>query len=70
MQAIEFETELQGKRTIAIPAEIAVQLPATGKAKVILFLREDAEDVSWRLASYGQFMRDDNPEDSVYDKYM
>jgi hypothetical protein len=49
--------------------EVAAQLPKTGRAKVILMLAEDAEDKEWQAAPYEQFMREDNPEDSVYDKY-
>ena len=67
MQAIRFETEFEGKGTLKVPAEVAAQLPAMSKAKVILLLRDDAEDAEWRKLSYEQFVRDDSPEDSVYD---
>ena len=70
MQTIEFETELKGRNSVAIPDELAAQLPQTGKARVILLVQEDGEDVAWRRAGYEQFMRDDDPEDSVYDKYL
>ncbi|MBI2927791.1 MAG: hypothetical protein HYY24_19025 [Verrucomicrobia bacterium] len=70
MQAIEFETELHGQTSLAIPAEVAAQLPDSGRAKVILLLKEDEEDAVWRKAAYEQFMRDDSPEDSVYDRYV
>ena len=48
---------------------VAAQLPKSGRAKVILLLAEDAEDKEWQAAAYEQFMREDSPEDSVYDKY-
>ncbi|MDD5262164.1 MAG: hypothetical protein PHD76_09995 [Methylacidiphilales bacterium] len=42
-------------------------MPSSAKARVILLLDEDQEDNSWRLASYQQFLKDDAPEDAVYD---
>ena len=69
MRQIEFETELQDKPFLTIPQDIAAQLPKSGHAKVILLLAEDSGDEEWRAAAYEQFMREDSPEDSVYDKY-
>jgi len=69
VKTIEFETELQGKETLRIPPQIASQLPETGKARVILLLEEDLQDSTWQKAAYEQFLREDAPEDSVYDKY-
>ncbi len=69
MRAVEFETELKGDKTLAIPAQAAKHLPKSGTAKVIVLFPDDPEDTAWRLASYEQFMREDPPEDSVYDQY-
>ena len=69
MRKIEFETELQDKPFLTVPEEVAAQLPKSGHAKVILLVAEDAEDGEWQAAAYEQFMREDSPEDSVYDKY-
>ena len=70
MQTIEFETELNGKKSLSIPDAVASRLPASGKAKVIVFVADDQGDVEWRRAAYEQFLREDSPEDSVYDKYL
>jgi hypothetical protein len=67
MRQIEFDTELQDKPFLAVPQEIAAQLPKSGHAKVILLV--DAEDEEWQVAAYEQFMRENSSEDSVYDKY-
>ena len=69
MKQIEFYTELQDKPFLAVPQEVAAKLPKSGHAKVILLLPEDAEDEEWLAVAYEQFMREDKPEDSVYDKY-
>jgi hypothetical protein len=65
MNAIEFTTELTGSGALSIPKEIAARLPKTGRARVIVLTEDD--DAEWRSASYEQFLREDPPEDSVYD---
>ena len=68
MKAIEFETDLGGT-TLALPAEVAERLPAAGRARIIVLIAEDEEDPAWRIGAYEQFMRDDDPEDAVYDQF-
>ena len=70
MHAVEFITELGKEALVAIPREIAEQLPKTGQAWVIILTRDDPEDMQWQQAAYEQFMRDDSPEDAVYDSYL
>lgn len=69
MKTIQFETELHGETQLQIPPKIAARLPDSGKAKVILLIEEDAEDAEWHKLAYERFVREDAPEDSVYDKY-
>jgi hypothetical protein len=69
MPPIEFQTELTGQSSLALPPEVIAQLPTSGRATVVVLL-QDAEDAAWRTAAYEQFMRDDAPEDSVYDRYQ
>jgi hypothetical protein len=70
MRAIEFITELNGASALPIPKDAVSQLPKSGKARVIVLTEEDSEDGQWRQAAYEQFLRDDSPEDSVYDSYQ
>lgn len=67
MNAVEFITELSGASVLAIPHEIAAQLPKSGRARIIVLTGEDTEEAEWRAASYQQFLREDPPEDSIYD---
>jgi len=67
MNAIEFTTELSGVATLAIPADVAAQLPKAGKARVIVLTNEDTDETEWHAATYEQFLREDPPEDSIYD---
>jgi hypothetical protein len=67
MSSIEFETELRGEPTLTLPSDVIARLPKSGRATIVVHVQDDAEDSEWRKASYEQFMKDDGPEDAVYD---
>ena len=67
MSAIEFTTELSGTAVLNIPREIAAQLPKSGKARVIVLMDESSDDSEWRSAAYEQFLRNDAPDDAIYE---
>lgn len=67
MKAVEFTVELSDKPFVAIPRDVAAELPASGVARVIILTENDEGDRQWRLGAYEQFARDDSPEDAVYD---
>ncbi|MGD9634885.1 MAG: hypothetical protein AB7G28_19925 [Pirellulales bacterium] len=69
MTPIEFQTELHGESSLPLPPEVVAQLPKSGRAKVVLLLQDDPADADWRRGAYEQFMKDDDPEDAVYDSY-
>jgi hypothetical protein len=69
MRAIEFTTELGKEPVVTIPQEIAAQLPKTGRARVIILTGDDPDEAQWRKGAYEQFVREDPPEDAVYDSY-
>ena len=52
---------------LSIPQEIADQLPKARKARIIVLTEERIGDAEWRLGTYQQFLRDDSPEDAIYD---
>jgi len=70
MNAVEFTTELGEQPVVTIPKEVAAQLPKSGQARIIILTAEEPEDAQWRSGAYEQFMRDDAPEDAVYDSYL
>jgi hypothetical protein len=70
MTPIQFETELRGEPALVLPPEVLAKLPKSGRAKVLVLVEVDQGDDDWRRASYAQFMKDDSPEDSVYDAYL
>jgi hypothetical protein len=67
MNAVEFTTELKGESVLRIPGEIAAKLPKSGRARIIVLTNDDNGDAEWQTAAYEQFLREDPPEDSVYD---
>jgi len=67
MNAVEFTTELSGASVLHIPSEVAAQLPKAGRARVIVLTDEGNDDEEWRNAAYEQFLREDPPEDAIYD---
>src|SRR5688572_1798984 len=72
MHAIEFTTELGPEPILTIPKDIAAQLPKAGKARIIVLTADEeagSDDAAWQLGAYEQFMREDAPEDAVYDNY-
>ncbi len=69
MHAIEFTAELSGQPVLTIPKEVAAQLPKEGRARIIVLTADGSDDAQWNGAAYEQFMRDDSPEDAVYDNY-
>jgi hypothetical protein len=70
MSSIEFETELHGEPVLALPPEVVAQLPKSGRATVVVLVQDDREDYEWRKAAYEQFLKDDGPDDAVYDAYQ
>jgi len=69
MPPIEFQIELTGQSSVTLPPEVVAQLPKSGRATVVVLV-QDAEDAQWRAAAYEHFIRDDDPQDAVYDRYQ
>jgi hypothetical protein len=70
MRAVEFTTELGKQPVVTIPQEVAAKLPKSGRARVIVLTPDDPGDAEWRSGAYEQFVREEAPEDAVYDKYQ
>ena len=67
MNAIEFTTELSDSGILKIPSDAAAQLPKSGKARVIVLTDDHSDEQEWRRGTYEQFLRNDAPEDAIYD---
>jgi hypothetical protein len=67
MNAVEFQTEPSGETTLAISPAVLAKLPKTGTARIIILTRKQTDDEEWQAAAYAQFIRDDSPEDVIYE---
>jgi hypothetical protein len=67
MKAVEFTTELRGSNVLEVPSEAAARLPKAGRARVIVLTDEANEEAEWRLGTSEQVLREDAPEDAIYD---
>ena len=70
MHAVEFTTQLGEQPVLSIPPEVAAKLPKSGHARIIILTADDPDEAEWSKGAYEQFMRDDAPEDTVYDSYQ
>lgn len=71
MKAVEFESTVTPNGQIAIPAEIAGQLPPGEPLRVVLqWDGPSDEDGLWRAQGRQRFEAAYAPEDSVYDHLM
>jgi hypothetical protein len=48
---------------------VADKLPKSGRARIIVLTPDDPEDALSRAGAYEQFVREDSPEDAVYDSH-
>lgn len=67
MNAVEFIAELGGSDMLKIPRSALDQLPKAGRARVIVLTDDTADDTEWQLGAYEQFLREDPPEDAIYE---
>ena len=70
MKAVEFEGTLTPNGQIAIPAEIAGQLPAGESLHVVLRWEMADEDDAWRAQGREGFEGAYAPEDATYQQLM
>ena len=67
MSAVELDAELSGTGVLVIPSEVAARLPKAGRVRVIVLTDADADETEWTRGAYEQFLRDDSPEDEIYE---
>jgi hypothetical protein len=68
MLAHEFESHIKPDGTLAVPAEIAAQIPQGESIRVIVLVETaEEEDAAWRRLTTEQFFKGYAEEDAVYD---
>ena len=68
MRAVEF-TKAPEEAFGHHSQEVAAKFATSGRARVIVLTPDDPEDAQWRAGAYEQFVREEAPDDAVYDSY-
>lgn len=69
MKALEFESRITDTTRIAVPNEVAQEIPAGASVRVIALLESDEDEV-WRQAGIEAFAAAYADEDSVYEELL
>jgi hypothetical protein len=70
MRAVEFESIVTPSGEIALPPEVAVEIPAGEQLRVVVMWEPGDTDSAWRSASRQCFEAAYSPEDAVYDQLI
>jgi hypothetical protein len=70
MKALAFESTIMPGGQIALPAEIAGQIPAGERLRVVVIGEPSSEDLAWRSTGRQRFESAYRPEDAVYEQLM
>ena len=66
MRTIEFQTQLRPDKTLAVPDDVAVNIPVGQNIRVVVLL-EGPTDVDWEGLATAEFGPGYADADSVYD---
>ena len=70
MRAVEFESIITPNGEIALPPEVAREIPAGEHLKVVVMWEPADVDSVWRDAGRQRFEAAYSPEDAVYDQLI
>ena len=70
MKAVEFESTISPGGQIALPPEIATEIPPGEPLRVVVMWEPSNLDLAWRTAGRQRFEAAYSPEDAVYDQLI
>lgn len=70
MKAVEFESIIAPGGQIALPPDIASEIPPGEPLRVVVMWEASDFDVAWRSAGRQRFEAAYSPEDAVYEQLM
>ncbi len=70
MKAVEFDGTKTPSGEIALPPEIAAEIPAGEQLRVVVMWDHSADAVAWRATAQQQFESSYSPDDAVYEQLM
>lgn len=70
MKAVEFESIVTAEGQIALPTEVAGEIPAGEQLRVVVMWEPSGLDAEWRAAGRQRFEAAYAPEDAIYEQLM
>ena len=70
MRSVEFESRITQAGQIALPPEIAGEIPEGERLRVVVMWEPSGPDSLWRAAGRLRFEAAYSPEDAVYDQLI
>ena len=70
MKAVEFESTIVPGGQIALPPDVASEIPAGERLRVVVMWEPANFDLAWRSAGRQRFETAYSPEDAVYEQLM
>jgi len=68
MKAVEFESTVTASGQIALPPEVANEIPSGEQLRVVVMWEPSNLDSAWRAAGRQRFEAAYSPEDAVYEQ--
>jgi hypothetical protein len=70
MKAVEFESTVVPGGQIALPPEVANEIPLGEQLRVVVMWEPGDSDLAWRTAGGQRFEAAYSPQDAVYEQLM
>ena len=70
MKAVEFESTVVSGGQIALPPDVASEIPAGERLRVVVMWEPSNFDLAWCAAGRQRFETAYSPEDAVYEQLM
>ena len=70
MRAVEFESTVATGGQIALPPEVACEIPLGEQLRVVVMWEPSNLDLAWRTAGRQRFEAAYSPEDAVYEQLI
>ncbi|HEY1338954.1 MAG TPA: hypothetical protein VGF59_15670 [Bryobacteraceae bacterium] len=70
MKAVEFDSTITPSGDLAVLAEIARELPAGERVRVLVLWETADADAAWRAAAMDRFAAAYAPEDEIYERLI
>jgi hypothetical protein len=67
---VEFESTVAPGGQIALPPEVASEIPPGEQLRVVVMWEPENSDLAWRTAGRQRFEAAYSPEDAVYEQLM